>query len=245
MRALVFVLCLAACDSGKRPSTRDDAAVARALEADAIAIVAAPVDAAVAVAVAAIGADAAPDPMARFYDVPMAMVANGGSEVLLRIIDPDGARAAPNLAFEVRDRNDRKTASAAILKLDEEPTAETLAKRATAVDRIFARHQFERMTELAGDRDTGRFQGDGFAVDLTGGHLTIKHKGKTVVDRDVPAAWLSKPYYLKSEELTCTNPELLSRVFVAAEAQLAVVEVRYRGNDTCWEPSPQLHVVAW
>jgi hypothetical protein len=244
MRVLLLgVLCIAACGGDKRAAPRpEDAAIVRATPPDAARVDDVSIDASVdALAIS----EEWVDPLARFHDVPLAMVAKDGSAVLLRIIDPDGARAAPNLALELRDRRDRKTARVDVLKLDEEPSTQTLEKRAAAADELIKKHAMGRLTELVGDREAGRFQGDNVVVVWKNQHVTIKQLGKTVVDRDVPAAWLHKPYFEKHEGITCKNPAFLRAVFVSAANKLAVVEIAYSGTDSCWAPSPQLHVLAW
>jgi hypothetical protein len=50
---------------------------------------------------------------------------------------------------------------------------------------------------------------------------------------------------LSGEGIRCSNPDFLRDAFVAADAKLVVVRVAYRGTDTCWEPTSQLHVIAW
>jgi hypothetical protein len=46
-------------------------------------------------------------------------------------------------------------------------------------------------------------------------------------------------------DLTCSNPPHLGGAYIGpASAKLIVVDVAYRGNDTCWEPNPKPHVVA-
>jgi hypothetical protein len=242
-RLLVIALCFAACDSGKRaPSQRRDAAPpppGDAMTVAPVAVVDASIDGPAPV-------DSAPtDPLATFHDVAKVMIAEDGSFVLLNLVDPDGARGAPNLAFELRDRSDRKTARVDVLKLDEEPSAETLENRVAAAQRLLRKQPLWRMTELVGDQDTGRFEGDNVVVIWKRQHITIKHVDATVVDRDVPAAWLHKPYYAKHEGITCKNPAFLREVYVMPVHNLAVVEVAYSGTDSCWAPSPQLHVIAW
>jgi hypothetical protein len=43
----------------------------------------------------------------------------------------------------------------------------------------------------------------------------------------------------------CSNPAFLSGAYHATEINALVVDIGYKGTDTCWEPSDQLHVIAW
>jgi len=187
------------------------------------------------------------DPFDALFALPAAQVTRDGRFVLLAIVDDDGARGAPNLAFELRDRKDSMVQRVNVLAIDEELDAPTKAARVGSVQAVLAAHDFVPMIALAGDRDEGLFSGAGVSVSWGSEHFTIARDGKRVVGRAVPAAWRHRRYYLKGAGLWCENPDLLAGGWAAAdaEAKLVVVDVAYHGNDTCWEPSSQLHVISW
>ena len=79
------------------------------------------------------------------------------------------------------------------------------------------------------------------------GHLVITAGGATVVDRTM-TAWLAPggPMYPGAgPDEQCSNPIALTEAYVDAGHKLALVRVRFRGTDTCWEPDGAFHVVAW
>ena len=101
------------------------------------------------------------------------------------------------------------------------------------------------MTLLGGARDTGHYEGAGVAIDWVRERIKITRDGKRVVDRAVPAKWRGGSYYNKLEDITCKNPDFLGGAYARPDVTLVVVNVSYDGNDSCWAPSPELHVVAW
>jgi hypothetical protein len=179
------------------------------------------------------------------------MATADGSAVLLQIVDRDGARGEPNLAFEVRDRKDRATRSVAVMKLDEDAIAATLAPRVAEANKLIASQPFVAVPELPKietpeDLAMTRRYGDArLDVKLSGGRLIVELDHERVVDRRIPASWRGKTYHLQGEDIECANPEYLGGVYAAPAAKLVVVDITYRGNDTCWEPTDQLHVIAW
>jgi hypothetical protein len=245
-RSMVAFACLLGCDSGANsaPITKPVPPPPPPIADAALALVA-PADAA---ALAAVAPDAAADPAQPFFELPAAQVTKDGSAVLLKIVDDDGARGEPNLALELRDRRDRKTQRVVVVALDETPSADTLATRAAAATKLLAAHELVALSALAGgsdDHDAGHYEGAGITIDWAREHVTIKRDGKLVVDRAVPSAWRGGSWRNKTEGITCHNPDFLDGAYVSADANLVVVKVAYRGTDTCWEPTSQLHVIAW
>jgi hypothetical protein len=214
----------------QRSAVRAPAAAARAFDA------AAPIDAA--------PPDAGDPTEHLFGQAPMAT--RDGKLVLVKVVDDDGARGQPNLTLELRDRNNHTVDRVVVLGLGEEPDDATRAKRAAAADKLIASHDFVPLIELVADEHTAnQFSGSGMTIHWEHEHFTFELGGKRVLDRAVPQKWRGGSYFDKGADLTCTNPDFLRGVYVAPETRLAVVDVAYRGNDTCWEPTGSVQVVTW
>lgn len=234
MRLLVCLGSLfGACDSGKPPVAPTPAAPPQV-------IAAAPVDAAVAL-------PDAPDAFLALFERPAVHITKDGALVLLAVVDDDGARGEPNLVFEVRDRKDKTIERVVVLELDKpEPDAAEKARRVAAAEKLFASREWIEMTAMTRSADREEhFEGNGTTIDWKSERIKIARAGKKVVDRAVPTAWRGGSYFLKAEDLTCSNADFLASAYVAGEHPLVVVDVAYRGNDTCWEPTSTLHVVSW
>jgi len=173
------------------------------------------------------------------------MATRDGKLVLVKVIDDDGARGMPNLALELRDRTDRTVQRLVVLALDEEVDAATVARRAAAADSLIASHQLVPLDELARTSDEDEFAGAGMTVHWAHEHFAFTLNGKRVLDRPVPVKWRGTSYFDKGADLTCNNPDFLRGVAASPTNRLAVVDVAYKGNDTCWEPSGSVHVVTW
>jgi hypothetical protein len=236
----VVVACSPACQQGSPPpaATGSQGSAVRAHAADA----ARAID-------AAIPLDAAPpdagDPTEPLFGLtPMAT--RDGKLVLVKVVDDDGARGQPNLTLELRDRNDHALDRVVVLALDEEPDDATRAKRAAAANKLIASHDFVPLFELVADEHVAnQFSGSGMTIHWDHEHFTFELDGKRVLDRAVPKKWRGGSYFDKGADLTCDNPDFLRGVYVAPATRLAVVDVAYRGNDTCWEPTGSVHVVTW
>ena len=75
----------------------------------------------------------------------------------------------------------------------------------------------------------------------------IQQGGKVVVD-EVMKDWLveNRPMYEGAgEDEVCSNPIYLDSLHIDGGRRVAVIGVEYHGNDSCWEPTGQAHVVAW
>ena len=236
-RLLIAFACFAGCDAGRSPTHEQPAKQPPAAAVHDAAVTAAVVHDAGAVA------DASDFDMLFAIETPQ--VSRDGRFLLVSTEESTGARVAQNLAFELRDRKDRTLQRIVVMAVDEEPDAAARASRVSAVHALLAAHDFVPLVAFTGSREDGQFSGGGLAVSWGSEHMTIAHDGKRVVDRAVPVAWRGSRHYLKSEEMMCENPDLLGGAWGALDAKLVVVQVAYHGNDTCWEPASQLHVVAW
>ncbi|HET9989601.1 MAG TPA: hypothetical protein VFQ65_13810 [Kofleriaceae bacterium] len=196
--------------------------------------------------------DATPDagdPTAHLFELAPALATRDGKLVLVKVIDDDSARGQPNLTLELRDRNDHAVDRVVVLALDETPDEATRTKRAAAADKLIKSHELVPMVALDQVDGVGPFSASGsgaaMTVDWEHEHFTFTLNGKRVLDRAVPQKWRGGSYFDKGADLTCSNPDFLRNVYVAPDSRVAVVDVAYRGNDTCWEPTGNVHVVAW
>jgi len=196
----------------------------------------------------------------RFAWSNLPAVARGAELVAVPIVDSDGGRGNPNLRVEVRDRSDHVVQAIAVATSDEmeklapggAPSPE-LTERLAAANRALALlhgvHDFVAMHPLevqppAEGSDKHLAIGDGFDVDWNHDHL---HVFRHNVERDFltldGTPWLAKPRTAAGEP--CANPAYLAAAYHAPDINVIVVELAYKGTDTCWEPGNQLHVVAW
>lgn len=215
-----------------------------------------PADAALAVMRDAAVIDAwPPKELDALFAIPDVMVTADGAFVLERVADDTGARGDITLGFELHDRKDRLIGRRVmVLALDEAPDDPTRPARIAEAERLIASHDFVAMTplprvEVSDDgehyAEHEQFGDSGTSVEWRNDRLVISYADKPLVDRKVPASWYVPSYFDKGADLTCNNPPYLGGAYIGpASAKLAVVEVEYRGNDTCWEPGPRLHVVA-
>jgi len=107
----------------------------------------------------------------------------------------------------------------------------------------------DRLEVESGDPDEPASHATGRAtIDWKQSRLTIKQRGRVLLERATPASWLAadQPMYpgAPPDEI-CHNPEFLSDAWIDVERRLAVLRVSYHGTDTCWEPPAQHHVVTW
>jgi hypothetical protein len=88
--------------------------------------------------------------------------------------------------------------------------------------------------------------GDGFDVDWNRTHLHVMHSN---TDHELTAydgtPWLVKDHKPCPGCTPCENPAFLDGVYHADSINVLVIQIGYRGTDTCWEPADQMHVVVW
>lgn len=189
-------------------------------------------------------------------------VARGGELAIVPISGGDAGRGYPNLKLEVHDRSDRTVQTLEVLTSNEFDTlapggsaSPTLQKRIADANAELARmhgvHDLAAMhpLELQKPVDGGPQHlaiGDGFDVDWSTDHLHVLHH-----NTDHPLALVDgKPWLVKDHQACptcppCENPAFLDGVYHAEGINVLVVQIGYRGTDTCWEPADQLHVVTW
>ena len=197
----------------------------------------------------------------QFSTLGLPAVSDDGQQVLLDWVKGDGARGFPNLRLVVRDRSDRTLDTRVVLDADEveeKQDAVDVAPFNAWLAETNATRRWRPLTagtveqgEPAGDEmfastQTGQAGGIRVRFDDTA-HLVVEQDGKVVVDT-VERGWLvpDHPMYegAAADEI-CSNPIYLDSVHVDEARRLAVIGVEFRGNDSCWEPTGEYHVVAW
>lgn len=245
-RSLILLLALAGCSSPpSRPSTSDDLSshVPRSP----------PATAAPQIEWAEHG----------FKTTLLPAVAHAGEVVVLPIIQGDGGRGYANLAIEMRTPDDKVIQTIPVMTSDEyeklvpdgaTPSPELVKRIAEAnheLTKLHGIHVLEPLTPIAmgdpQDVDDPHLASDGrLEVEWRGNHLRVTPHTRTVpvVDRD-GTAWLARDHEPCANCGVCHNEAFLFAVYRSESAKLVVVEIGYRGTDSCWEPGHQLHVVTW
>jgi hypothetical protein len=189
-------------------------------------------------------------------------VARGGELAVVALIDGDGGRGNPNLKLEVRDRSDKVIQTIAVMTPDEADALTTperdakpeLQRRIEAANRELAQlhgvhdliemHRLDVQKAPAGTPFGEHLAiGDGLDIDFLGDHLHVfVHNGnRPFVNLDT-VRWR---HAVSSPACAGVNVPYLGSVSHVNRINLLVVEVRFVGNDTCWEPPAQNHIVAW
>ncbi|MEO7095340.1 MAG: hypothetical protein ABI175_18935 [Polyangiales bacterium] len=181
-------------------------------------------------------------------------VSNDGKLVVFSTSENDAGRGNVNLTLESRTRADIGDQKIKVLTVAEyermvndDGPVPALAQRITAANSwltdLHRRVDLRPLPALVVDATDAWTQhaaklGD-IALDWQNDHLSITKAGASLISRDTPVTWHAH------DRDQCSNPAKLGNAWVDAERKVALVEVVYNGNDSCWEPSPQLHVVAW
>jgi hypothetical protein len=196
----------------------------------------------------------------RFAVARLPALARGGEVAVVAVEDGDGGRGFPNLRLELRDRSDRVLQSIQVLvsndfeKLapDGKPGNELARRIADANHELAVQHGLHDLVPLhaleiqkpTDQSDPHLAIGDGLDVDWSKDHLHVfvHNQDRPFITLD-GKAWLAKPQPLSGG--TCENPAFLAGAYHVDEEKAIVLELGYRGTDTCWEPGHQWHVVAW
>jgi hypothetical protein len=177
-------------------------------------------------------------------------VARGGELVVLPVVESDGGRGNSNLRLEVRDRTDKLAQKIALWTADEFDKLgdDARDRRIQAANRELAQlHGLHDLTAMHGleieppaDNKLKHLAiGDGLDVDFAGDHLHVfRHNANQPFITLDTRGWLAKAD-------KCDHPAFVKAVYHANEINVLVVDIAYMGTDTCWEPSDQLHVIAW
>jgi hypothetical protein len=189
-------------------------------------------------------------------------VARAAEITVVAVRDRDGERGFPNLAIQVRDRNDKTLQSITVLVPNEYEAlapggtpGDVLQKRIDAANLELAKlhglHDLVAMKPLdlqqpPDGSDQHLAIGDNLDVDWNKDHL---HVFPHNVDRAVTTVdghgWLSQSHTSCAGCSVCENPAFLGAVYHAPSINVIVAEIRYHGTDSCEEPGDQPHVIAW
>jgi hypothetical protein len=190
-------------------------------------------------------------------------IAHAGEVVVVTRIESDGGRGFPNLAIEVRDRQDKVVQTISILTSNEfeelvpdgKTPAPALTKRIAEANQQLATihgiHRLEPLVELQmgarQDNESAHMASDS-RVDVEWGdhHLRIFPHTRTVpiADRD-GSKWLAPDHEPCADCGVCHNESYLAAAYRSEAATLILIRIDFRGTDTCWEPSGQYHVITW
>lgn len=189
-------------------------------------------------------------------------VARAGHLAVVALGDSDGGRGYPNLRLEVRDRNDAVIQKVAVMTSNEFETlapdgkpspglTERIAAANRALETLHGLHDLVAMTTLElqptqGDDLPHLAIGEGLDVEWAHHELRVFRHNMDRPFRTVSGlAWLAPSGKRCAQCDPCENPTFLEAVYKAPDVNLLVVEIGYRGTDTCWEPGEQFHVVTW
>jgi len=191
-------------------------------------------------------------------------IAADGKHVVVAVIGEDGARGAPNLALVERDRNDAVVRTVVVLTADEATMNDDAPVAPQA--KLDAANQF--LVELHGSRGlvaltpmqmVGSGAEDEMAAygspkDAVADGVTLRwdegkimvtdQRAKILVDRQTKG-WTAPSRARCADCDVCSNPSFLAGAWIDRARQVIVARISYTGNDTCWEPDSQDHVIAW
>ncbi len=192
-----------------------------------------------------------------FQAIGLPAIQRDGQRVVLAQLDADGARGHRNLRLVIKDRSDAELESMVVMTVDEQELLDAemqatpaLRTRLEAANKLLAAlHTTHTLVPLFGlqtdanriaPADITHVTGENLAIEWSiAGHLKITSNGLVVLERDEPT-WLARP-----RRGGCTNAAYVDAAHAAPSAKLVVLSIGYRGDDACWEPDNQLHVVAW
>jgi hypothetical protein len=187
-------------------------------------------------------------------------IARGGEVVVVAMVEGDGGRGNPSLRIDVRDRSDKLQQSIPVMTAAEAETmvkdgvpAPALQERIASANReLFALHGLHDLVAMhalelqSTDGDRHLAIGDGLDIDWDNDHLHVFHHNANhaLVTLD-GTPWLVREHKACPECEPCNHAAFLAGVYHAPDINTVVVDIGYRGTDTCTEPGDQQHVVVW
>jgi hypothetical protein len=194
----------------------------------------------------------------RFVVDGLPAAARDGRVALVAIEGGDGGRGYPNMRIELRDRDDRVLETLTVISAndwerlapDGKPGRELELRLGDMGHRLVTLHAQYDLVHL----DALQVMKGGDEPHLaTDGNLWVEWVGDSVHvirkpapdARDQRLAHKGDPSWLVPASGHCENPAYLGGAYHIDGVDLVVVDVRYRGSDSCWEPADQWHVVAW
>lgn len=186
-------------------------------------------------------------------------IARDRSIAILPLVDNDGGRGYPNLRIEAKDRKDHVIEGTDVLIANDyerlvagdQPAPELAARIAAMNKKLGDLHREHDLVAMTAAAHTGDPMDETPPV-FTTKYVQVKYEhGKlhvTLASRsfDVDGTPWRAPSGKRCPGCDpCENPELLRDVYAADDVDAIIVDIGYRGTDTCWEPADQLHVVTW
>jgi hypothetical protein len=151
----------------------------------------------------------------------------------------DGARGEPNLTIVVKDTADAVVHREVVLEYADQfapPSPDAIA----AANRYLAAQAWTPIQPahvVASDPYAGVPFSDSASATLGG--RTVRFAASEHPAWAVPDA----PMYPGAAEM-CSNPAYLGGAWIAPDRGVALVLISYLGNDSCWEPDSEEHVVS-
>jgi hypothetical protein len=199
-------------------------------------------------------------------------VTNDAANVALAMMETSGPMAPPILTLSVRDRTDAEVHKIDVLTteqgqafegggqgetppvFDDKPLVEanrylteTHTQRGWFPLAAMTMEEPSAEEETEGPNMTKAARAGGVSLVWNEGATKVTVDGKVVVDRQHPE-WLaeSTPPPADCEDCGgCSNPSYLESAWIDVERKLIVARIAYIGNDSCWEPASEDHVIAW
>lgn len=178
----------------------------------------------------------------RFAWTKLPAIARDRSLAIVPLVDNDGGRGFPNLRIELRDKFDRTTQGINVLTpneyerlvVDDKPTKQLEARIVTANQQLVQLHAAHDLVAMT-------------VVDPASLGVTYADSKLTITDGPVVdgTPWKAPAGKRCAQCDPCENPEFLKNVYAAPGINAIVVDIGYRGTDTCWEPADQWHLIVW
>ncbi|HSD88914.1 MAG TPA: hypothetical protein VLB44_15405 [Kofleriaceae bacterium] len=186
-------------------------------------------------------------------------IARDRSIAVVPLVDNDSARGYPNLRIEVKSRDDHTLEGTDVLiandfeqlVMDDKPVPE-LAGRITAMNKklgdLHREHDLVPMQAASHsgdplDETPPVFHTKYAQVKYDHGALHVTLANRSF---DVDGTRWKAPTGKRCPACDpCANPEFVREVYAADDVDALIVDIGYRGTDSCWEPGDQLHVITW
>lgn len=195
-------------------------------------------------------------------------ITTDGSRIVVPWSGEDGARGAENLAIAVFDHAGRVRKQQVVETAGQcrgpecSPDVEAqVAQQIAAAKRMLDEelrdkplHAMVHVNRNPESEAEAQLVVEGLTVDLSPtGTLTIKPHGHAPVSRH-DDAWRSEPTAARARELQvaldrgdvpCFNAARLGDAWIDLPRRAVVIQISYRGNDSCWEPDSVPVVMTW
>lgn len=178
----------------------------------------------------------------RFAWTGLPAIARDRTLGVVPLVDNDGGRGFPNLRLEIRDKFDQTTQGINVLNPNEyerllpdgKPGKQLEERIATANQQLQALHDAHDLIEMK-------------VVDAAAMGVKYEDSKLTLANGRVidGTPWKAVAGKRCAQCEPCENPEFLKDVYAAPGIDAIVVDIAYRGTDTCWEPGDQWHLIVW